>query len=151
MLDPCNSCPDERRKGHVQYSNVRRLTLLHIGPLHLLMITYLKLFFQLVNDFKNYHEENTALTIEKDVLQMIKVTPETIITMKYTSFIFDFYCFYHRLQTPSKESPSLHGRKSNLNPKLYCRSILRLPHRLKISIFFNLCLHWVSVVHGFYC
>ena len=48
---------------------------------------------------------------------MIKVTTETLITMKYTSFIFDFYCFYHRLQTPSKESPSLHGRKSNLNPK----------------------------------
>ena len=50
----------------------------YIGPLHLLMITtYLKLFFQLVNDFKNYHEESTALTIKKkkkNVLKMIKVT-----------------------------------------------------------------------------
>ena len=81
------------------------------------MITYLNLFFQLVNDLKNYHEESTALTIEKDVLKMIKVTTETLITIKYTAFIFDFYCFYHGLQTPSKESPSLHGRKSNPNPK----------------------------------
>ena len=66
----------------------------YIGPLHLLMITYLNLFFQLVNDFKNYREEKTALTIEKDVLKMIKVTTENLVTIKYTAFISDFYCFY---------------------------------------------------------
>ena len=30
----------------------------------------------------------------------------------------------------------------------YCRSIFCLPHRPKFSDFFNLCLHWVSVVRA---
>ena len=38
---------------------------------------------------------------------------------------------------PVRKSPSLHGR-----------SILSLPHRPKISDFFDLCHHWVSVTRG---
>ena len=42
-----------------------------------------------------------------------------------------------------RKSPSLHGRKSNPNP-IFC-----LPHRHKISDFFDLCFHWVSAVREF--
>ena len=48
-----------------------------------------------------------------------------------------------------RKSPSLHGRKSN--PKYidrYNRGIFCLPHWPNISDFFDLCLHWVSVVRG---
>ena len=47
-----------------------------------------------------------------------------------------------------RKSPSLHGRKSTPNPNFLVtsRSISFLPHRPKFSYFFDLYLHWVSVV-----
>ena len=49
---------------------------------------------------------------------------------------------------PVRKLPSLHGRKSNPQSQIfrYGRSIFCLPHRPKISYFFDLCFHWVSVV-----
>ena len=54
---------------------------------------------------------------------------------------------------PVRKSPSLQSQKSNPNPKFIDtvyngRSIFCLPHRPKISDFFDVCLHWVSVVRG---
>ena len=49
---------------------------------------------------------------------------------------------------PVRKSPSLHSRKSTPTLKLYGHSIFCLPHWPKFSDFFDLCLHWVSVVRG---
>jgi hypothetical protein len=56
----------------------------------------------------------------------------------------------HGLRTPGEEiaftaQPKI---KSQSKMFLYGRSIFCLPHRPKISDFFDLCLHWVSVVRG---
>ena len=56
--------------------------------------------------------------------------------------------FHHGLQTPDKEI-ALTARpkiKSQSQIFRYGQSIFCLPHRPKISDFFDLCLHWVSVV-----
>ena len=45
-----------------------------------------------------------------------------------------------------RKLPSLHGRKSNPNPKFLGTAEAYFVCRPKISDFFHLCLHWVSVV-----
>ena len=54
----------------------------------------------------------------------------------------------HGLRTPSEEiaftaRPKIHSHSQIFR---YGRSIFSLPHRPKFSDFFDLCLHWVSVV-----
>ena len=50
-----------------------------------------------------------------------------------------------------RKSSSLHGRKSNPNPKFIgtAEAYFCLPHRPKIAGYFDLCLHWVSVVRAY--
>ena len=49
---------------------------------------------------------------------------------------------------PLRKSPSLHRPKINSQSQIfrYGPSIFYMPHRPKFSDFFDLCLHWVSVV-----
>ena len=56
----------------------------------------------------------------------------------------------HRLRTPREEiafteRPKIHSHSQIFR---YGRSIFCLPHRPKFSDFFDLCLHWVSVVRA---
>ena len=56
----------------------------------------------------------------------------------------------HGLRTPSEEiaftaRPKIHSHSQIFR---YSRSIFCLPHRPKFSDFFELCLHWVSVVRA---
>ena len=54
----------------------------------------------------------------------------------------------HGLRTPSVEIPFTARSKINSHSQIFrCgRSIFCLPHPPKFSDFFNLCLHWVSIV-----
>ena len=54
----------------------------------------------------------------------------------------------HGLRTPSEEIAFTARSKIKSQSQIYTygRSIFCLPHRPKISGFFDLCLHWVSVV-----
>ena len=54
----------------------------------------------------------------------------------------------HGLRTPGEEIAFTARPKINSHSQIfrYGRSIFCLPHRPKFSDFFNLCLHWVSVV-----
>ena len=54
----------------------------------------------------------------------------------------------HGLRTPSEEIVFTARPKINSHSQIfrYGRSIFGLPHRPKFSNFFDLCLHWVSVV-----
>ena len=56
----------------------------------------------------------------------------------------------HGLRTPSEEIGFTARPKIKSQSKIfrYGRSIFCLPHRPKISDFFDLCLHWVSVVRA---
>ena len=61
-----------------------------------------------------------------------------------------FLCVDHGLWTPGEEigfteRPKIHSHSLIFR---YGRSIFWLPHRPKFSDFFDLCLHWVSVVRG---
>ena len=59
---------------------------------------------------------------------------------------FVFFDFGHELQTPCEEWPKIHSYSQ------ICRcgqSIFCLSHRPKFSDFFNLYLHWVSIVCDF--
>ena len=61
-----------------------------------------------------------------------------------------FYGLNHGLRTPREEiaftaRPKIHSHSQIFR---YGRSIFCLPHRPKFSDFFDLCLHWVSVVRG---
>ena len=47
---------------------------------------------------------------------------------------------------PVRKSPSLQGQKSTPNPNFLC---MAKAHRPKFSDFFDLCLHWLSVVRGY--
>ena len=49
-----------------------------------------------------------------------------------------------------RKSPSLQGRKIHSHSQIfrYSQRIFCLPHWSKFSDFFDLCLHWVSVVPG---
>ena len=62
------------------------------------------------------------------------------------------YGLYHGLGTPGEEIAFTTWPKINSQSQIfrYCRSIFCLPHRPKISDFFDLCLHWVSLVGGLY-
>ena len=56
----------------------------------------------------------------------------------------------HKLQTPSEEiaftaQPKIKSQSQILS---YSQSMFCLPHRPKISDFFDLCLHWVSLLRG---
>ena len=58
----------------------------------------------------------------------------------------------HGLRTPREEiaftaRPKIHSHSQIFR---YGRSIFCLPHRPKFSDFFDLCLHWVSIVRGLY-
>ena len=55
----------------------------------------------------------------------------------------------HGLRTPGEEIAFTAQQKIKYQSQIfrYGRSIFCLPHRLKILDFFDLCLHWVSVVH----
>ena len=58
----------------------------------------------------------------------------------------------HGLRTPGQkiaftERPKIHSHSQIFR---YGRSIFCLPHRPKFSDFFDLCLHWVSVVRGYW-
>ena len=57
----------------------------------------------------------------------------------------------HGLRTPGEEITFTAWRKINFHSQIfsYSRSIFCLPHRPKFSDFFDLCLHWVSVVRVF--
>ena len=55
----------------------------------------------------------------------------------------------HRVRTPSKEIAFTARSKMHSQIFRYDRSIFCLPHRPKFSDFFDLCLHWVSVVRVF--
>ena len=59
--------------------------------------------------------------------------------------------FLHGLRTPSEEIALTARPKIHFHSQIfmYGRSIFCLPHRPKFSDFFDLCLHWVSVVRGF--
>ena len=59
--------------------------------------------------------------------------------------------FSHGLRMPSEETAFTGWPKIHSHSKIfrYGRSICCLPHRPKFSDFFDLCLHWVSVVHAF--
>ena len=61
-----------------------------------------------------------------------------------------FICFFHGLRTPGEEiaftaRPKIHSYSQIFR---YGRSTFCLPHRHKFSYFFELCLHWVSVVRA---
>jgi hypothetical protein len=61
--------------------------------------------------------------------------------------------FQHELRTPGEkivftELPKVHSHSQIFR---YGRIIFCLPHQPKFSDFFDLCLHWVSVVRGFSC
>ena len=58
--------------------------------------------------------------------------------------------WYHGLRTPGEEIAFTARPKINSYSQIfrYGRSIFCLPHRPKFSDFFDLCLHWVSVVRG---
>jgi hypothetical protein len=57
----------------------------------------------------------------------------------------------HRLRTPGEEIPFTAWPKIKSQSRIYRygRSIFCLPHRPKISGFFDLCPHWVSVVRAY--
>ena len=59
----------------------------------------------------------------------------------------------HGLRTPSEEIafPAQPKIKSQSQIFQYRQSIFCLPHRSKISDFFDLYLYWLQVVRGFYC
>ena len=64
----------------------------------------------------------------------------------------DFIIVTHGLRTPSEEiafnaRPKIHSHSQIFR---YGRSIFCLPHRPKFSDFFDLCLHWVSVLRGYW-
>ena len=56
----------------------------------------------------------------------------------------------HGLRTPDEEIAFTARPKIKSHSQIYRyrQSIFCLPHRPKISDFFDLCLHWVSVVRG---
>ena len=61
-----------------------------------------------------------------------------------------YICSVHGLRTPREEiaftaRPKIQFQSQNFR---YGRSIFCLPHRPKFSDFFDLCLHWVSVVRA---
>ena len=64
---------------------------------------------------------------------------------------FTFYGYAHGLRTPGDEIAFTARPKINSHSQIfrYSRSIFCLPHRPKFSDFFDLCLHWVSVVRDF--
>jgi hypothetical protein len=59
--------------------------------------------------------------------------------------------YAHELRTPGEEIAFTARPKINSHSQIfrYGRSIFCLPHRPKFSDFFELCLHWVSVVRGY--
>ena len=59
--------------------------------------------------------------------------------------------FLHGLRTPGKEIAFTARPKIKSQSQIYScgRSIFFLPHRPRFSGFFELCLHWVSVVRAF--
>ena len=61
------------------------------------------------------------------------------------------FTFGHGLRTPGEEIAFTSRPKINSHSQIfrYGRSIFCLPHRPKFSGFFDLCLHWVSVVRAF--
>ena len=64
------------------------------------------------------------------------------------------HVWYHGLRTPRKEIAFTAPPKIQSQSQIFrCSwSIFSLPHRPKFSDFFDLCLHWVSVVRGgIYC
>ena len=61
---------------------------------------------------------------------------------------------YHGLRTPIEEIAFTAQPKINSQSQIfrYAQSIFCLPHQPKFSDFFDLCLHWVSVVRDpIYC
>ena len=61
------------------------------------------------------------------------------------------YTYRHGLRTPREEiaftaRPKIHSHSQIFR---YGRSMFCLPHRPKFSDFFDLCLHWVSVVRDY--
>ena len=59
----------------------------------------------------------------------------------------------HGIPTPGEEIAFTTARpkiKSQSQIIRYCQSIFCLPHWPKFSDFFDLCLHWVSLVHEIY-
>ena len=73
-------------------------------------------------------------------------------TLVVTSFVSDngIYGSGHWLWTPSEEIAITARPKINSYSQIfwYGQSIFCLPHWPKFSYFFDLCLHWVSVVRG---
>ena len=61
--------------------------------------------------------------------------------------------YKHGLRTPGEEIAFTAQPKINSHSQIlrYGRSIFCLPHRPKFSDFFDLCLHWVSVVRDTDC
>ena len=62
----------------------------------------------------------------------------------------DAYGADHGLRTPGEEIAFTARPKINSQSQIfrYGRSIFCLPHRPKFSDFFDLCVHWVSVVRS---
>ena len=76
------------------------------------------------------------------------ITIYTQAVTKQYLFILIFLHLHHGLRTPGEEivftaRPKIH---SHFQIFRYSRSIFCLPHWPKFSDFFDLCLHWVSVV-----
>ena len=68
------------------------------------------------------------------------------------NFVITINTLRHGLRTPREEiaftaRPKIHSHSQIFR---YGRSIFCLPHRPKFSDFFDLCLHWVSVVRDSY-
>ena len=76
-------------------------------------------------------------------------------TVGEKGYIFSFQNFfnitYHELRMLPREEIAFTARpkiRSHSQFFRYSRSIFCLPHQPKFSNFFDLCLHWVSVVRG---
>ena len=68
----------------------------------------------------------------------------------YTDFFYiHLVQLIHGLWTPGEEMAFTEWPKIQSQSRIfrYGRSVFCLPHRPKFSDFFDLCLHWVSVVH----
>ena len=77
-----------------------------------------------------------------------KTAPRILIFSIAVGADYSFYMKTHRLRTPGEEiafteQPKIHSHSQIFS---YGRSIFCLPHRPKFPDFFDLCLHWVSVV-----
>ena len=98
--------------------------------------------------FSDYHNRSSdtfhayqvtiVLALQVGMFFQHKISPDFLISLA------------HGLRTPGEEITFTARPKIKSQSQIYRygQSIICLPHRPKISGFFDLCLHWVSVVRG---